>query len=357
MSSISNIDEPTEPNHQLQRYVRQMRYLPFGESGQQQLSQASVLIVGCGALGTHLADTMVRAGVGTVRIVDRDFLELNNLQRQVLFDESDVANGLPKSIVAAEKLKRVNSSVNVEAVVADVDHRNIKELCDGVGLILDGTDNFETRFLVNDASVELNIPWVYGGCLGADGQTMTIIPGQTACLRCLMLDGPPPPGTTPTCDSAGILSPIISVIAAYQANEGIKILSGKTDAISRSLTVFEMWDNRIRQLNISDLRDQVDCPTCKRHDLQWLNGQQGTHTAVLCGRNAVQLSFVDRNEISLEELENKLRGLGKVTRNPYLLRLEVDEYTITAFRDGRAIINGTEDIARAKTVYAKYIGS
>ena len=351
------VNNDTNNSGMFGRYVRQMRYGPFGKNGQANLAKSAVLIVGCGALGTHLANTMVRAGVGLVRIVDRDFIELNNLQRQVLFDENDVANGLPKAVVAANKLNSVNSAVRLDPIVADVDHQNIGELCDGIELILDGTDNFETRFLLNDMSVKSGIPWVYGGCLGADGQTMTIVPNQTACLRCLMLDGPPPPGTTPTCDSAGIMAPIIAVIAAYQASEGIKILSGNVEAISRSLTVFEMWDNRIRQLNLKELRDQVDCPTCKQLKFEWLNGAMGSHTAILCGRNAVQLSFAERKEISLVELEQKLTGLGKITRNEYLMRLEVEQFVITAFRDGRAIVNGTEDIAQAKTVYAKYIGS
>jgi molybdopterin-synthase adenylyltransferase len=353
----SQSSDSTDIPADLSRYIRQMRYTRFGETGQRNLGAASVLIVGCGALGSNLANTMVRAGVGNVRIVDRDFLEMNNLQRQVLFDEDDVKSGLPKAIVAAEKLKRINSNVNVDAVVADVDHKNITALCDGVGLILDGTDNFETRFLINDAAIAFGIPWVYGGCLGADGQTMTIIPNQSACLHCLMLDGPPPPGTTPTCDSAGILSPIISVIAAYQASEGIKILSGNTASVSQSLTVFEMWDNRIRQLNIGQLREQVECPVCKMKKFHWLDGKKGSQSAVLCGRNAVQLSFQDRSNISLDELVEKLQGIGTLTQNPYLVRLAIDDFVITMFRDGRAIVNGTEDISQARTIYAKYIGS
>lgn len=341
----------------LSRYARQIRYPGIGEEGQQQLLQKRALVCGCGALGSVIANTIVRAGVGQVRIVDRDFLELNNLQRQVLYDEEDVRSGLPKAIAAAAKLKRINSSVEVEPIVADVSAANIRELCRDVDVILDGTDNFETRFLLNDASVKLNIPWVFGGCIGADGQTMTILPGETACLRCLMLDGPPPPGTTPTCDSAGILAPIINVIASLQANEAIKILSGNLNQVSRKLSVFELWDNDQRQLNLESLRDSVDCPVCKRNEFEWLEGERGSHTAVLCGRNAVQLSTPGREKLDLEALEQKLSGDGKVTRNKFLLRFHIDEYTLTVFPDGRAIINGTEDISAAKSIYAKWIGN
>ncbi len=341
----------------LDRYVRQMRYPPLGEEGQRSLSESSALLCGCGALGSVLANTLARAGVGHLRIVDRDFLELNNLQRQVLYDEDDVAAGIPKAIAAEAKLKRINSQIKIEPIVADVDHTNIASLVDGVDMILDGTDNFETRFLLNDAAVKFDKPWVYGGCIGDDGQTMTIIPGETPCLHCLMQDGPPPPGTTPTCDSAGILAPIINVIASLQANEAIKILSGNGDKISRELQVFELWDNRIRQLNLGSLLESVDCPTCKQHQFEWLEGRRGSHTAVLCGRNAVQLSFPDRHAVSLESLEQKLDGVGEVSRNRFLLRFKVDDYHITVFPDGRAIVGGTDEIAEAKTVYAKYIGA
>ena len=346
----------TQERPNLDRYVRQMRYPPLGEEGQRRLAASSVLLCGCGALGSVLADTLTRAGVGHLRIVDRDFLETNNLQRQVLYDEQDVADGLPKAIAAAAKLRRINSQVEIEPIVADVDHTNIERLADGVDMLLDGTDNFETRFLINDLAIKLGLPWVYGGCIGDEGQTMTILPGETACLRCLMQEAPPP-GTTPTCDSAGILGPIVGVIASLQANEAIKILSGNRQAVSRHLNVLELWDNRIRQVDVSKLRDQVDCPACRRGELPWLAGQRGSHSAVLCGRNAVQLSHTGDERLSLEMLAKKLEGIGRVTCNQYLLRLTVDEYQITIFADGRAIIGGTDDIAAARTVYAKYIGN
>jgi adenylyltransferase/sulfurtransferase len=303
-----------------------------------------------------LANTLVRAGVGRVRLVDRDFVETNNLQRQVLFDEADAAAALPKAIAAADKLRRINSEVAIEPIVADVDPSNILALCDGVDLIVDGTDNFETRFLVNDAALKLNLPWVYGGCLGSEGQTMTIVPGRTPCLRCLLGDAPPA-GTTPTCDTAGIVAPIIGVVASIQAIEAIKLLSGNVDAIQPYLTVIELWENRIRQVKLDKLREESDCPACKHGQFDWLAGRRGSQTAVLCGRNAVQVRPPAGMRFALDELATKLATAGRVTRNGFLLRLAVDPYLLTIFPDGRAIIGGTDDLAVARTVYAKYVGN
>ncbi len=346
----------TDSSSELARYVRQMRYPPIGEEGQRRLLAARVLLCGCGALGSVLANTLARAGVGHLRIVDRDFLELNNLQRQVLYDEQDVAAGLPKAIAAQAKLRQINSQIDVEAIVADVDHTNLPRLLDGVQLILDGTDNFATRFLLNDASLKYHVPWVYGGCIGAEGQTMTILPGETPCFRCLMADSPPP-GSTPTCDTAGILGPIINIIASFQAAEAIKVLTGQLDAVNRTLTVVELWDNRIRQIKLDSLRENGGCDACSGRDFPWLDGKRDTHTAILCGRNAVQLTYRDRQSLSLDELASKLAGVGQITANRFLLRLAVDKYLITVFPDGRAIVGGTEDLAEARTVYAKYIGN
>jgi len=343
------------PPQDLARYLRQVRYAPLGEDGQRRLMQGRALVCGCGALGSMLANTLVRAGVGHVRIVDRDFVEVSNLHRQVLFDEEDAAAAMPKAVAAAEKLQRINSTVQIEPVVADVAPGNIVDLCRGVDVIVDGTDNFQTRFLVNDAAVHLGIPWVYGGCVGAEGQAMTILPRETACLRCLMPECPAP-GSTPTCDTAGVLAPIVGVIASLEAIEALKILSGRRQAVSRSLTVVELWDNRIREVDLSSLRDQVDCPACRRGDLAWLSGKEVDRTAVLCGRNAVQLSHPGRS-VSLTELATRLERVGRVTHNPFLLRLEVDRYQITVFPDARAIVSGTDDPAEARTVYARYIGT
>ena len=349
MSDARNVK--TDPN--LDRYVRQMRFAPLGEEGQRRLGAARVLVCGCGALGSMIAALLARAGVGKLRIVDRDFLELNNLQRQMLYDEADVAAALPKAIAAGNQLHKINSSIEIEPVVADVTAANVLGLCDGIDLILDGTDNFETRFLVNEAALKLGLPWVYGGAIGASGQSLTILPGETPCLRCVVPE-PPPPGTMPTCDTAGVLGPVIGVIASIQACEAIKIASGNRAAISRSLTVIDLWENRIRQLGLDRLRE-TGCPTCREADYPWLSGRSGSQTAILCGRNAVQISPA-AGAISLDSLADKLSGVGLVTRNPYLLRLAVGDYLLTIFPDGRAIIGGTDDVSVARTVYAKYVG-
>jgi adenylyltransferase/sulfurtransferase len=340
----------------LDRYARQIRYPPIGEDGQRRLLASRAVICGCGALGTVLANTLARSGVGFLRIVDRDFLETNNLQRQVLFDEEDVAAQLPKAIAAANKLRRINSQIAIEPVVADVNHTNIESLCRDVDILLDGTDNFETRFLLNDVAVKHRLPWVYGGCLGSEGQTLTILPGETPCLRCLIAE-PPPPGESPTCDTAGILAPIINLIASWQASEALKILSGHQEAISRRWVIFDLWQNTIRSVDIAPLRASADCPTCRRGEFPWLAGQRGSHTAVLCGRNAVQLTPPGRERLALPGLAEKLRGVAQVALGPFYLRAHVDGYQLTVFPDGRAIIGGTDDVAVAKTVYAKYVGS
>ena len=342
---------------ELSRYSRQVRFPQIGVEGQQQLSRSTALLVGCGALGSMIATTLCRAGVGTLRLVDRDFLETSNLQRQFLFTEKDVESGLPKAIAAKNRLNEINAAVTVEAFVEDVDATNIRRLVEGVDVIVDGTDNFETRFLINDVAVSENIPWIYGGCLGADGQSMTIIPGKSACLNCLMLDGPPPPGTSDTCDSFGVLGPIIGTIASIQSMEAIKILSGNTDAVSRKLTIVSLWDSQFRSMDVSALRDKVNCPTCKNGSFQWLSGERGSQSAILCGRNAVQLSFAERQPIDLNSLADRLRPLGKVEQNPFLLRFHIEDYSITAFSDGRAIVSGTEDVAVAKKLYTQFLGN
>ncbi len=345
-----------EPGGEFARYARQMAYAPIGVEGQRQLASATAFVCGCGALGSVICNTLARAGVGRLRIVDRDFLELNNLQRQVLYDEHDVAEGLPKAVAAAKRLQRINSEIEIDPVVSDVRYDNIETLLDGVDVIVDGTDNFETRFLLNDAAHHYQIPWIYGGCIGAEGQTMTIVPGQTGCLRCIIREVPSP-GTTPTCDTAGILAPVINIIASFQAAEAIKLLSGNADHVSPSLTVVDLWDNRVRQIRLDKLREQSDCPTCVAGDFAWLRGDEGSQTAVLCGRNAVSLSFSEQQPVALTKLAKNLEALGEVTHNRFLLRAKIDGYHLTVFPDGRAIVGGTDDPARAKSVYAKYIGN
>ncbi|MDB4357331.1 ThiF family adenylyltransferase [bacterium] len=339
------------------RYARQVRFPSIGETGQAALGDSTALIVGCGALGSVIANTLARSGVGRLKIVDRDFLEYSNLQRQVLYDEQDVKNGLPKAIAAADKLSRINSTIEVEPFVVDVDASNVESLCEGVDVILDGSDNFEIRFLLNDVAVKHSIPWVYGGCLGADGQTMTVLPGESACLNCLMLDGPPPPGTSPTCDSFGILSPVINLIASLQSIEAMKILSGNRTSVSQYLTVASLWESELRQMDISGLRDKVDCPTCRRGEFRWLSGDRESHSAVLCGRDAVQISFPGRDQISLDQLAGRLESLGRVEANAFLLRFHIEHYVMTVFPDGRAIVSGTEDLSLARKLYTQYMGS
>jgi adenylyltransferase/sulfurtransferase len=341
----------------LSRYSRQVRFSGLGIEGQRKLGDSSVLVIGCGALGSSICNLLVRAGVGMIRLVDRDLVEISNLQRQVLFDEGDVARNLPKSIAAAEKLRVINSQVEIDPIVADVEPVNIEQYCDGVDVILDGTDNFEIRFLINDVAVKRGLPWIYGGCLGADGQTMTILPGITPCLNCLMLDGPPLPGTTPTCDSAGILSTIIQLIAAIEANEAIKILSGNEASVNRNLTIVSLWDNQFRQFDIRNLRNEVDCPTCRQNQFMWLNGNRTSQAAVLCGRNAVQLNFAERDPISLPDLAERLRQTGAVEVNAFLIKFRHASYTLTIFSDGRAIVHGTDDVSLARQLYSQFIGN
>lgn len=337
------------------RYARQVRFLPLGEAGQARLAQARVLVCGCGALGTVAANLLVRAGVGRVRIVDRDYVELTNLQRQVLFDEADAAAGAPKAVAAAEKLRRVNSTVEIEPLIADLDHTNVEALCRGVDVIVDGTDNFETRLLINDAALAWDIPWVYGGVLGAEGQTLTILPGETPCLACLIGDAPPA-GALPTCDTAGVLGPAVSLVASLEALEALKILSGHRAACRQGLAVVDLWENQWRTIRLDRLAGQ-DCRACGRREFDWLEGRRGSHSAVLCGRNAVQLAPPTPGAIDLDALAQKLSGLGQVVATPFLVRFFVERFQVTVFGDGRAIIAGTDEIAVAKRVYAQYLGA
>ena len=339
----------------LDRYSRQMRFYGIAEAGQKKLLDSHVTLCGCGALGTVLANVLVRAGVGHVRIIDRDFIETSNLQRQVLFDEHDVAENLPKAEAAARKLAAINSSIHVEPIVADIDRTNILELSRDADLILDGTDNFEVRYLINDVAVKLGKPWVYGGSIGSHGQTMTIIPGQTPCLRCVF-EAAPAPGEAGTCETAGVLSPIVNIVASFQAAEAFKILAGKLDQINRELVYIDVWENITRRIKIAPLLGKVDCPCCQRRRFEWLEGTQGSQTISLCGRNAVQVSQHAAARLNFEEMAKHLGTLGEVSYNRFLLKFSVDGFDFTVFPDGRAIIKGTSDVDKARTLYAKYIG-
>jgi molybdopterin-synthase adenylyltransferase len=339
----------------LQRYRRQMRFAPLGEEGQRRLLQARVLVCGCGALGSVAADSLVRAGVGFVRVVDRDFLEADNLHRQVLFDERDVADELPKAVAAARRLSQINSEIEIEPVVADVSAANIAGLADDVQLIVDGTDNFETRYLINDFAVARSKPWVFGGCVGAEGQVLAILPGETACLSCLIPE-PPPAEAQPTCETAGVIGPIVSVIASLQSAEALKILSGNVAAVNRRLVTVDLWSNEIRSIGVARQEGAGQCRTCGERDFPWLEGRRGATAVSLCGRNAVQLAATSADRISLASLRSKLEPLGAVSGNEFLLRFEVDGYRLTVFADGRTIVGGTDDPAVARVVHARYIG-
>jgi molybdopterin/thiamine biosynthesis adenylyltransferase len=343
----------TEPN--LERYSRQMRFFGIGEAGQRKLLDSHVTLCGCGALGTVLANALVRAGVGHLRLVDRDFIETHNLQRQVLFDEHDVAENLPKAEAAARKLGAINSSVFVEPVVTDIDRTNIVELCQDADIILDGTDNFEIRYLINDVAVKLGKPWVYGGSIGSHGQTMTIVPGETPCLRCVF-EAAPAPGEAGTCETAGVLSPIVNIVASFQVAEAIKLLTGKRDKLNRELIYIDVWENIQRRIKIAPLLGKVDCPCCKHRRFEWLDGAHGAQTTSLCGRNAVQVAHRSATKLNFEDLAKHLEMLGEVSYNRFLLKFVADGHEFTVFPDGRAIIKGTSDVDKARTLYAKYIG-
>src|SRR5271167_3131723 len=347
-----SVDSPES----LDRYSRQIRYPALGEAGQRRLMASKVTICGCGALGTVLANHLARAGVGRIRIVDRDFIETHNLQRQILFDEQDVADNLPKAEAAARKVRAINSTIAVEPVVTDIDHTNILDLVGDADLILDGTDNFETRYLINDAAIKLGKPWVYGGVIGSEGQTMTIVPGKTPCLRCL-IETAPPPGMTPTCETAGVLGPAVAVIASLEAVEAIKLLTGAHDALNRDLIMIDIWDWTFRQLKVAGLLGKVDCPCCQQRKFEWLDGAMGSHTTTLCGRNAVQVAVRRSERLDFQELAGRLNGLGEIRHNAYMLRFTTGEHEFTVFPDGRAIIKGTNDVTRARTLYAQYVGS
>lgn len=358
MTSDPHNPQAAERDTTLARYTRQVIYKHMGEEAQRKLLASRAVLIGCGALGTVLADTLVRAGVGFLRVVDRDTVELNNLQRQVLFDERDAAEGAPKAVAAAARLAAINSDVTIEPVVADANPANIESLAESAHILLDGTDNFETRFLINDVAVKHGIPWVYGACVGAEGMVMPILPGITPCLRCIW-DRPPPPGMNPTCDTAGVLAPIVHIVAGLQAIAAIRILTDQVDSLNRKLLRIDAWTGRIDPFDMQAAHDTGDCPCCKAGRYDHLAGRHTGHTAILCGRDAVQISPGPDTKLDLEEMAAKIAPVAKSAPqiNRYLLRFEVDRYQITLFRDGRAIIKGTVKPDEGRSVYAKYVGS
>ena len=332
-----------------ERYSRQILFHGIGEAGQQRLLDARVVVVGCGALGSFEAGALARAGVGYLRIIDRDYVELSNLQRQWLFDQCDVEQALPKSMAAARRLAAINSDIRIEPVVADLTPANADDLLSESDLILDGTDNFETRYLINDYAVSHGRPWVYGAAVGSYGISMAVVPGKTACLRCVYPD--PPPGAQPTCETAGVIGSLTALVASLQVSEGIKILCGAKP--SRKITTVDVWTGEIRQ--ISEPGPDPQCPACGLRQFPYLNGKHRAPVS-LCGRNAVQIHERAR-PLDLRELAERLTPLGLVRANEFAIRFEIPPYLLTIFPDGRAIVKGTTDVGVARSLYARYIGS
>lgn len=337
-----------------ERYSRQILFNGIGEAGQQKLLKARAVIIGCGALGSAQAEALARAGVGHLRVIDRDFVEASNLQRQTMFTERDAQERLPKVIACTNHIAEINSEIRVEAEVVDVNHTNIERLIKGCDVVLDGTDNFATRYLINDACVKNNVNWIYGAAVGSYGVTMTVRPHLTPCLRCVFEEAPPA-GSAPTCDTAGVIMPIINVVAAVQVSEALKLLAGQTQSLHQSLMQFDVWRNEWRRITLAG--PVPECPTCVQGNFETLAAGAGDFAAVLCGRNAVQISPAQAARIDLSSLAGRLRALGEVHVNPYLLRFGAGDYELTVFQDARSIIRGTDDISIARSLYAKYIGS
>jgi molybdopterin-synthase adenylyltransferase len=336
------------------RYSRQILFDGIKREGQERISASRAAMVGCGALGAVQASLLVRAGVGMLRIIDRDFVDESNLQRQILFDEEDVRAVLPKAVAAEKKLKRVNSLVKVEGVVEDVNASSIERLLSGFDLIIDASDNFDVRYLINDFSVKHRIPWIYGACVGSHGLTFPILPGEGPCLRCVF-ENKPPAGASVSCDTAGVIGPIVVLIAGIQVAEAMKLMSGARDHVSSKITSIDVWDNQYQSINLPPVNP--DCPCCARSEFPFLNGLLGAEATTLCGRNSVQIRAQKGSHIDLDALSRRLEPIGHLEQNRFLLRAAIDGYQLTVFSDGRAIINGTYDIGVAKSLYARYVGN
>jgi molybdopterin/thiamine biosynthesis adenylyltransferase len=353
------------------RYSRQILFAEIGEAGQQRLLESSAVIVGCGALGTALANLLVRAGVGRLRIVDRDFVEPSNLQRQTLFEEADAQEALPKAVAAERRLRAINSGVSVEGIVTDVGPKNAEDLLRGFPLILDGTDNFETRLLLNDVAVRLQVPWIYAAVVASYGVTLTVLPGQTACLACVLESGIPSgsddeahafplgtaagalPGAEDTCDTVGVLGAAAGVISSIEATEAIKLLLGKTESAGGRLVSFDVWSGRFQSVRVAR---NPECRACARHDFRYLEGDAQPHLT-MCGRDSVQI-HEQRRQLDLAALGRRLAPtVAEMRENGFLLRFRVPPYEMTVFADGRAIIKGTRDTSVARSLYARFIGA
>ncbi len=334
-----------------ERYSRQVLFAPIGEAGQRKLAQARIAIVGCGATGSALASLLARAGVGYLRIIDRDYVEASNLQRQVLFDETDAAESLPKAIAAARKIAAFNSEISVEPHAADLTPDNVEELLSDVGIILDGTDNFETRYLINDFAVSKNIPWIYAAGVASYAVTMNVLPGETACLACIFPDSPR--GLAETCDTSGILNSAVNFVASIAATEALKLAVGARDKLRRTLLSYDVWTSEYA--SVSAEKPRPGCRACQERDFVHLAGEGRPHIS-MCGRNSVQIHERER-PIDFDEITRRLAPHGPVRRNDFILKFWRDPYELTLFPDGRAIIKGTTDTAIARSLYARFVGS
>ena len=344
-------DQKTKVN---ERYSRQVLFREIGREGQEKLLDSSVLLVGCGALGASHAEMLARAGIGKLRIVDRDFVEFTNLQRQTLFKEADATERLPKAVAAKNRIAEINSEIEVEAVIADVNYSNVESLIDGCDLVIDGTDNFQVRYLLNDACVKDGVTWIYGAAVSSYGTTMTIMPGKTPCLRCIF-DEMPDAGSSPTCDTAGVIMPIIATVSATQVAEALKILVGDLDSLHGSLMQFDLWANDRQRIKLGE--PNPDCKTCSQRIFEFLDAETPEFSTVLCGRDAVQIAPPKQMMIDLKELAAKLQVLGEVKHNDYLVRFSSSGNEITIFSDGRAIVKGTDEPSVARALYSRFVGN
>lgn len=334
-----------------ERYSRQVLFSGIGTHGQEHLASSRVAIVGCGATGSALASLLARAGVGFLRIIDRDYVEPSNLQRQVLFDETDAAESLPKAVAAARKIRAFNSDITIEDRVADLTPENCADLLGNVQLIMDGTDNFETRYLINDFAVSHSVPWIYTAAVGSYGVAMNVIPGETACLACVFPDSPT--GIVETCDTSGILNSAVNLVASISATEALKLLVGAKDKLRRTLLSYDVWTND--HAEVSARRPREGCRCCTGRDFVHLSGEGRPHIT-LCGRNSVQIHECHR-PVNFDELTGKLTPHGTVRHNDFVLKFFREPYEMTLFPDGRAIIKGTTDTAIARSLYARFVGS
>ena len=333
------------------RYSRQVLFGGIAEEGQRKLQTSRIAIVGCGATGSAVAALLARAGVGHIRIIDRDYVEPSNLQRQSLFDEEDARESVPKAIAAARKIAAFNSEIVVDPQVADLTPANVGPLLENAQLVLDGTDNFETRYLLNDYAVKNQLPWIYAAAVGSYGVTLNILPGTTACLACFFPSSPS--GAVETCETSGILNSVVNLVASIEATEALKLLVGANDLVRRTLLSWDVWRNEHSELSATMPRP--DCQTCGQHDFIHLAGKGRPHIT-LCGRNSVQIH--ERNRpLDFREVSDKLRPLGTVRHSEFVLKFWREPYEMTLFPDGRAIIKGTTDTAVARSLYARYVGS